>query len=170
LTGGQHFRTWKGVRGDYVLPFIISARYWIEVAAGGKNWYRQRVIQAGASPLFRQAFVEARVTATFQPAGYIAALPPQPRLASGHSTPTSGSGPLRLSTASFLGSWEHRLASDVAPGTPADHAFVAIPPPKAADGLCPIPTSEKTFGPSRVTSKNFSNTKLPLPRRRRAHA
>jgi hypothetical protein len=59
LTGGQHFRTWKGVRGDYVLPFIISARYWIEVAAGGKNWYRQRVIQAGASPLFRQAFVEA---------------------------------------------------------------------------------------------------------------
>jgi len=75
-----------------------------------ENWYRQRVIQAGSSPLFRQAFVEARVTATFQPAGYIAALPPQPRLASGHSTPTSGSGPLRLSTASFLGSWEHRLA------------------------------------------------------------
>jgi hypothetical protein len=156
---------------NYVLPFIISARYWIEVAAGGnssftngvdyaqelahssflpevralyrsaglslrgdlnaltrnaditadpnaiatlaqtsmvtghlsvpeldihtiydqlvpveqENWYRQRVIQAGSSPLFRQAFVEATGHCNFQPAGYIAALNAlQYRLNTGH--------------------------------------------------------------------------------------
>jgi hypothetical protein len=33
----------------------------------------------------------------------------------------------------------------------------SMSPPKAADRLCAIPASEKTFGPSRVTGKNFSN-------------
>ena len=46
------------------------------------------------------------------------------------------------------------------------NTFLAIPPPKAADRLCLIPASEKTFGPSCVTSKNFSNIESPLPRRR----
>jgi hypothetical protein len=39
-----------------------------------ENWYRQRVIRAGSSPLFRQAFVDATGHCNFQPAGYIAAL------------------------------------------------------------------------------------------------
>lgn len=39
-----------------------------------ENWYRQRVIRAGSSPLFRQAFVDATGHCNFQPAGYVAAL------------------------------------------------------------------------------------------------
>jgi len=39
-----------------------------------ENWYRQRVIRAGSSALFRQAFVDATGHCNFQPAGYVAAL------------------------------------------------------------------------------------------------
>jgi len=39
-----------------------------------ENWYRQRVIRAGSSSLFRQAFVDTTGHCNFQPAGYVAAL------------------------------------------------------------------------------------------------
>jgi hypothetical protein len=63
------------VTGDLSVPELdIHTIYDQLVPVEQENWYRQRVVQAGSLPLFRQAFVETTGHCNFQPAGYIAAL------------------------------------------------------------------------------------------------
>jgi hypothetical protein len=63
------------VTGDLSVPELdIHTIYDQLVPVEQENWYRQRVVQAGSLPLFRQAFVETTGHCNFQPAAYIAAL------------------------------------------------------------------------------------------------
>lgn len=63
------------VNGQLPIPELdIHTIYDQLVPVEQENRYRHRVISAGSSALFRQAFVEATGHCNFQPAGYIAVL------------------------------------------------------------------------------------------------